>query len=79
MLTNKIKNVKSLGGPFTAVEIDDGGVTSGNPFAPSNSRQVAPVSVNADEMKRARVLCAYDAKDHTELTLAANEVRLITS
>ena len=30
--------------------------------------------LNADQMRRARVLCAYDAKDHTELNLNANEV-----
>lgn len=27
-------------------------------------------------MKRARVLCSYDAKDGTELNLTANEVRI---
>lgn len=30
--------------------------------------------LNVDQMRRARVLCAYDAKDHTELNLNANEV-----
>ncbi|XP_067627734.1 endophilin-B1 isoform X2 [Eurosta solidaginis] len=34
--------------------------------------------VNADQMRRARVLCAYDAKDHTELNLNANEVIFVT-
>lgn len=28
-------------------------------------------------MKRARVLCSYDAKDGTELNLTANEVRIV--
>ncbi|XP_053961868.1 endophilin-B1 isoform X2 [Anastrepha ludens] len=34
--------------------------------------------LNADQMRRARVLCAYDAKDHTELNLNANEVIFVT-
>ncbi|XP_013099985.1 endophilin-B1 isoform X1 [Stomoxys calcitrans] len=78
------KELANLGGPtYTPVELDDGNLgeqaTSGNPFAPraNNARGGVPVSVHADEMKRARVLCAYDAKDHTELTLAANEVILV--
>jgi len=33
-----------------------------------------PIHVNTDQMQRARVLCSYDAKDHTELNLSANEV-----
>uniref|UniRef100_A0A1A9V0U0 BAR domain-containing protein n=1 Tax=Glossina austeni TaxID=7395 RepID=A0A1A9V0U0_GLOAU len=31
------------------------------------------MTARTDEMKRARVLCSYDAKDHTELTLITNE------
>ncbi|XP_036230663.1 endophilin-B1 isoform X1 [Bactrocera oleae] len=34
--------------------------------------------LNADQMRRARVLCAYDAKDHTELNLNANEVIFVS-
>uniref|UniRef100_A0A0K8TLL1 Putative sh3 domain protein sh3glb n=1 Tax=Tabanus bromius TaxID=304241 RepID=A0A0K8TLL1_TABBR len=30
-----------------------------------------------EQMKRARVLCSYDAKDHTELSLTANEIILV--
>jgi len=37
--------------------------------------QSIPIHVNTDQMQRARVLCSYDAKDHTELNLSANEVR----
>ncbi|KAH8291520.1 hypothetical protein KR054_012487 [Drosophila jambulina] len=33
-----------------------------------------PLHVSTDQMQRARVLCSYDAKDHTELNLNANEV-----
>uniref|UniRef100_A0A1A9WW16 Uncharacterized protein n=1 Tax=Glossina brevipalpis TaxID=37001 RepID=A0A1A9WW16_9MUSC len=32
----------------------------------------------SSEMKRARVLCSYDAKDHTELTLITNEVIFVS-
>ncbi|KAL7738362.1 hypothetical protein ACLKA6_006682 [Drosophila palustris] len=38
------------------------------------SNQSMPIHVNTDQMQRARVLCSYDAKDHTELNLNANEV-----
>lgn len=34
-----------------------------------------PMHVSTDQMQRARVLCSYDAKDHTELNLSANEVK----
>ncbi|XP_032570929.1 endophilin-B1 isoform X1 [Drosophila sechellia] len=34
--------------------------------------------VSTDQMQRARVLCSYDAKDHTELNLSANEVIFVT-
>ncbi|XP_022225223.1 endophilin-B1 isoform X2 [Drosophila obscura] len=37
-----------------------------------------PMHVNTDQMQRARVLCSYDAKDHTELNLNANEVIFVT-
>ena len=74
-----------MGGPtpYQPIEMDEsnavGGIQPGagaNPFVRSNNKTKVnqPISMNADEMKRARVLCAYDAKDHTELTLSANEV-----
>lgn len=75
-----------MGGPspYVPIETNDEprGEQIGNPFATNraNNQKLnrpnapAPFSVNADEMKRARVLCSYDAKDHTELTLGANEV-----
>ncbi|XP_016975183.1 endophilin-B1 isoform X2 [Drosophila rhopaloa] len=37
-----------------------------------------PMQVSTDQMQRARVLCSYDAKDHTELNLSANEVIFVT-
>ncbi|KAM7345970.1 SH3 domain containing GRB2 like, endophilin-B isoform 2-T2 [Cochliomyia hominivorax] len=80
-------DLANLGGPtpYQPIEMDQqnaaaGGMDhSGNPFVRSNNKSniTAPISVSADQMKRARVLCAYDAKDHTELTLAANEVILV--
>uniref|UniRef100_A0A1B0A8C9 BAR domain-containing protein n=1 Tax=Glossina pallidipes TaxID=7398 RepID=A0A1B0A8C9_GLOPL len=39
------------------------------------NKHLKPVTVRTDEMKRARVLCSYDAKDHTELTLIRNETK----
>lgn len=74
-----------MGGPnpYQPIEMDQhntaaGGMDhSGNPFAARSNNKTkmnTPISVSADQMKRARVLCAYDAKDHTELTLSANEV-----
>ncbi|XP_017465303.1 PREDICTED: endophilin-B1 isoform X2 [Rhagoletis zephyria] len=41
-------------------------------------RNPGDTTLTADQMKRARVLCAYDAKDHTELNLNANEVIFVT-
>ncbi|XP_075167682.1 SH3 domain containing GRB2 like, endophilin-B isoform X1 [Haematobia irritans] len=75
------KELANLGGPtYTPVELDEGLLgeqpSLGNPFASNNARG-GPVSVHGDEMKRARVLCDYDAKDHTELTLTSNEVILV--
>ncbi|XP_017019075.1 endophilin-B1 isoform X1 [Drosophila kikkawai] len=40
----------------------------------SGHRPSQPLHVSSDQMQRARVLCSYDAKDHTELNLSANEV-----
>ncbi|XP_023306516.2 endophilin-B1 isoform X2 [Lucilia cuprina] len=82
-------DLANLGGPtpYQPIEMDQhqqaagvGGIEQGgNPFVRNSNKTKmnAPISVNADQMKRARVLCAYDAKDHTELTLSANEVILV--
>lgn len=43
----------------------------------SGAKRSANPVLNADQLHRARVLCAYDAKDHTELNLNANEVSRI--
>lgn len=32
---------------------------------------------NSEQMRRARVLCSYDAKDHTELSLNSHEVIIL--
>ncbi|XP_017045331.1 endophilin-B1 isoform X1 [Drosophila ficusphila] len=40
----------------------------------SGHKPSQPMHVSTDQMQRARVLCSYDAKDHTELNLNANEV-----
>ncbi|XP_020800221.1 endophilin-B1 isoform X1 [Drosophila serrata] len=42
--------------------------------ASSGHKPSQPLHVSTDQMQRARVLCSYDAKDHTELNLSANEV-----
>ncbi|KAH8254164.1 hypothetical protein KR032_008774 [Drosophila birchii] len=42
--------------------------------ASSGHKPSQPLHVSTDQMQRARVLCSYDAKDHTELNLNANEV-----
>ncbi|XP_004517699.1 endophilin-B1 isoform X1 [Ceratitis capitata] len=44
----------------------------------SGAKRSANPVLNADQLHRARVLCAYDAKDHTELNLNANEVIFVT-
>lgn len=53
-----------------------GGVAGAGVATGSGARRRNPGDplLNADQMRRARVLCAYDAKDHTELNLNANEV-----
>lgn len=52
------------------------GTNNSNPSAGGGHKpnQSMPLHVNTDQMQRARVLCSYDAKDHTELNLSANEV-----
>lgn len=40
----------------------------------SASNNAGTVDLNGVQFRRARVLCSYDAKDGTELNLAANEV-----
>lgn len=77
----------SLGGPtpYTPIDLLDatkssaaGGMGVGARNPGNNSQQKAnqsmPLNVSTDQMQRARVLCSYDAKDHTELNLSANEV-----
>ncbi|XP_011206565.2 endophilin-B1 isoform X1 [Bactrocera dorsalis] len=57
-----------------------GGGAAAGVAAGSGARRRNPgdPTLNADQMRRARVLCAYDAKDHTELNLNANEVIFVT-
>lgn len=49
-----------------------------NGIGPKNSRAANKRNTSgpnvSDQWRRARVLCSYDANDHTELTLTANEV-----
>lgn len=62
----------SLGGhqPYVPIGLNEESTTTSS-TAISNSQ-------NRAEMKqRARVLCSYDAKDSTELSLSANEVSFI--
>ncbi|XP_032596963.1 endophilin-B1 isoform X2 [Drosophila grimshawi] len=42
------------------------------------NQSMQSMNVSTDQMQRARVLCSYDAKDHTELNLSANEVIFVT-
>ncbi|KAH8331662.1 hypothetical protein KR074_009107 [Drosophila pseudoananassae] len=51
--------------------------SAANPAAFGN-KPSQPMHVSTDQMQRARVLCSYDAKDHTELNLSANEVIFVT-
>ncbi|XP_030566455.1 endophilin-B1 isoform X1 [Drosophila novamexicana] len=75
--------------PYTPIDLHDaakssaaGGMGGGarNPgnnnssSAGHKANQSMQLNVNTDQMQRARVLCSYDAKDHTELNLSANEV-----
>ncbi|XP_064539495.1 endophilin-B1-like [Drosophila montana] len=75
--------------PYTPIDLHDaakssaaGGMGGGarNPgnnnssSAGHKANQSMQLNVSSDQMQRARVLCSYDAKDHTELNLSANEV-----
>lgn len=70
----------SLGGPTPYIPIDLNGeveLNSNNQKfqrSQGSNKQTSSGAVSLDQMKRARVLCSYDAQDHTELTLVANEV-----
>lgn len=69
-MKNKILILISLGGhqPYVPIGLTDESTTTSSTATPNNQNRV--------EMKqRARVLCSYDAKDSTELSLTANEVR----
>ena len=79
-----------MGGPspYSPINIEDdesnGVATSAAGVGFSSSSGVGHANRNqqdnaTNEMKRARVLCSYDAKDHTELNLNANEVSLLLS
>ncbi|XP_037916260.1 endophilin-B1 isoform X2 [Hermetia illucens] len=59
------KELASLGGPTPYIPVG---------LEPEQNQPKVPGN---DEMKRARVLCSYDAKDHTELNLTANEIILV--
>lgn len=62
----------SLGGPtpYVPINVNDNN-TAGGGGGGGNKQNRSP---SDDQMKRARVLCSYDANDHTELNLTANEV-----
>nr|XP_036230664.1 endophilin-B1 isoform X2 [Bactrocera oleae] len=84
-MNNLQRDLANLGGPTPYVPIDmyndnDGSVTGGIGNAGGGARRRNPGDplLNADQMRRARVLCAYDAKDHTELNLNANEVIFVS-
>lgn len=73
----------SLGGPTPYIPIDLNGDiplnSNGQKLQSSQrgNRQTSSAVDSMDQMKRARVLCSYDATDHTELSLIANEVTSI--
>ncbi|XP_062136091.1 endophilin-B1 isoform X2 [Drosophila sulfurigaster albostrigata] len=88
------RDLANLGGPtpYAPLDLNDasksnsaGGASAGHRGAGNNNtssgqkpNQSIPMHVNVDQMQRARVLCSYDAKDHTELNLSANEVIFVT-
>ncbi|XP_023161586.2 endophilin-B1 isoform X2 [Drosophila hydei] len=85
------RELANLGGPTPYTPIDlleaakssaAGGMGGGARNPGNNSQQKAnqsmQLNVATDQMQRARVLCSYDAKDHTELNLSANEVIFVT-
>lgn len=71
---NDLQNdLTSLGGPTPYVPINTGNKSK------AIEEQNRNLDISADQMnKRARVLCSYDANDHTELSLKANEVIFVT-
>ncbi|ALC41636.1 endoB [Drosophila busckii] len=82
------RELANLGGPtpYMPVDMENGGKSnsagargagnnnSNSSHSSHKPNQSMPLQVNTDQMQRARVLCSYDAKDHTELNLSANEV-----
>ncbi|XP_017959794.1 endophilin-B1 isoform X1 [Drosophila navojoa] len=85
------RELANLGGPtpYTPIDLLDatkssaaGGMSVGARNPGNSSQQKAnqsmQLNVSTDQMQRARVLCSYDAKDHTELNLSANEVIFVT-
>ncbi|EDW73778.1 uncharacterized protein Dwil_GK19643 [Drosophila willistoni] len=87
------RELANLGGPTPYIPLDvneaggagnksntSGGSSGRGSNNNSNNQATAgqPINVNTDQMQRARVLCSYDAKDHTELNLSANEVIFVT-
>ncbi|KAH8400807.1 hypothetical protein KR009_001078 [Drosophila setifemur] len=83
------RELANLGGPTPYIPLDpssanaskSSGSLARGPGNNSNANSAAsghkpsqPMNVNTEQMQRARVLCSYDAKDHTELNLSANEV-----
>ncbi|XP_055917349.1 endophilin-B1 isoform X2 [Eupeodes corollae] len=70
---NDLQNdLASLGGPTRYVPINSGNTSK------ADEEKNRAADMNPDQMKRARVLCSYDANDHTELSLTANEVIFVT-
>lgn len=70
MVTKKGYYLRLAGSiPYIPIAVNE---EEANPSAAS--KRVPSANTNTDSMRRARVLCSYDANDHTELTLTANEV-----
>ncbi|XP_016968402.1 endophilin-B1 isoform X1 [Drosophila biarmipes] len=88
------RELANLGGPTPYIPLDVNEASKSNPSSgaaargPGNNNAAnavgpghkpsQPLHVSTDQMQRARVLCSYDAKDHTELNLSANEVIFVT-
>ncbi|KAL5287683.1 SH3GLB1 family protein [Megaselia abdita] len=64
------RDLASLGGPDPYIPV---GLNDANQQQQERKSSVS----NSEPMKRARVLCSYDAKDHTELSLNSHEVILV--
>ncbi|XP_037949835.1 endophilin-B1 isoform X1 [Teleopsis dalmanni] len=77
VMNNLQRELARLGGPtpYAPINLNEEENTNANS---ANVNRRHPTDVNADQMRRARVLCSYDAKDHTELNLNANEVIFVT-